>query len=180
LDSNDALLILRVLEILEQPSGTLPAREETQAEDKLLASLPQAIYEVLAGGDTMAFRQAFEALSPEEQRRVTAVLEALQQRGEAAGEEQDSADTSLLMQFEPLLQAIAAASASGDTAQRQEIEQVLTDLEAQGWHLKESVERLWSGERDAEVLTEELDEQDSALIARVLELLDTQESSSAG
>jgi CHAT domain/AAA domain len=81
-------------------------------------------------------------------------------------------------EFESLLQAIAAAAPSEDAAQRHEIEQVLTELEAQGWHLKEAVERLWAGERDAGLLTEGLDAQDSALIAQVLELLAIQDSSS--
>ena len=74
---------------------------------------------------------------------------------------------------EGLKQAIAAAAGSGDVAQRHEIEQVLTELEAQGWHLKQAVEQLWAGERDARALTEGLDEQDSVLIARILELLTT-------
>ncbi len=157
LDSHDALLILRVLETLEQPSSTSPTKEEVQAEGELLTSMPQAAQEALARGDEVAFRQAFEVLLPEEQRRVATVLEALLHWREAAGEEEGGADTSFLSQFEPLLQAMAAI-ASGEAAQRHEIEQVLTELEAQGWHLKQAVERLWVGERDAGVLTKGLDE----------------------
>ena len=54
--------------------------------------------------------------------------------------------TQVLCRFEPLLQAIAAAAS--DAGQR------------------------WAGERDAAALTEGLDEQDSALVRRVLELLE--------
>ena len=124
----------------------------------------------LAQGDEAAFRRAFEALAPEEQQRVEALLDALQRQGEATVEEQDDSEASFLSQFEPLLQAIAAA-ASEDITQRHEIERVLEDLQAQGWHLQAVVERLWAGERDVRVLTAGLDEQNRALIARVLELL---------
>jgi tetratricopeptide (TPR) repeat protein len=171
LDLQDALLILRVLEMLDSPLATPLPEEETLGGEELLTSLPSPIREALTRGDEASLQQAFEALSPDEQQQVAALLEALQE-GEAAGEEENDAGTSLLSQFEPLLQAIAAVAAGGEAAHRNEIEQALTELEVQGWHLKEAIERIWEGERDAGVLTEGLDEQDSALIARTLELLD--------
>ena len=73
-------------------------------------------------------------------------------------------------QFEPLLRAIAAV-AMGDATHRDEIEGVLADLEGKGWHLKEAVQRLWEGEREAEELTRGLDEQDTALVLRVLGII---------
>jgi hypothetical protein len=175
LDGADALLILRVLETLASPPDRIPPKEETQGTEDLLASLPPALREALAQGDEAVYGQIFEALAPEEQQRVAAILNALRRQGVATVGEQDDPKTAFLSQFGPLLQAIAVA-VSGDAAQRNEIEQLLADLEAQGWHLQEAVARLWAGERDLRVLTAGLDEQDSALIARVLELLAEQDS----
>jgi len=64
--------------------------------------------------------------------------------------------------------------ALGDASERDEIEEALTELEAQGWHLSAAVQRLWAGERDAEVLTAGLDEQDALLVLRIGEILATQ------
>jgi len=76
----------------------------------------------------------------------------------------------VLREFEPLLQSIAAAAS--DKSLRGEIEPVLASLEEQGWMLTDAVRRVWAGERDAAALTEGLDEQDSALVRRVLQLLE--------
>ena len=74
---------------------------------------------------------------------------------------------SFISQFEPLLQTVAAV-ARGDASLRERVEEALTELEANGWYLKGAVQRLWAGERDVQVLTEGLDEQDAALVVRVL------------
>ena len=76
----------------------------------------------------------------------------------------------VLREFEPLLQAIAAAAS--DEGQRAEIEPLLARMEEKGWMLSDPVRRIWAGERDTAALTEGLDEQDSALVRRVLELLE--------
>ncbi len=47
----------------------------------------------------------------------------------------------------------------------------LSSLEEKGWLLTAAVHRIWAGERDGDALTAGLDEQDSALIGHVLELL---------
>jgi tetratricopeptide (TPR) repeat protein len=179
LERGSALLLLRVLESLEQPSGAPSTKAASKAgEEELLASFPQALRQVLARGDAAAFKGAIEALSPEEQQHVAAMLEALQHEEQAvAGEAQEDAEAALLAQVDPLLQAIAFIAAGGEVAQRHEIEQVLTGLEAQEWHLQGAVERLWAGERDAGVLSEGLDAQDRVLITRVLELLTRREAS---
>ncbi len=52
---------------------------------------------------------------------------------------------------------------------RGEIEPVLARLD---WMLADAVRRVWAGERDAAALTEGLDEQDSALVRRVLLVLE--------
>ena len=85
LDRQDALLILRVLETIEQPAGesTPPPPEE------VFAALPAAIREALVQGDEAAFEQELEALSPEEQRKVLAAIQYLQeQAGEENGQEE--------------------------------------------------------------------------------------------
>src|SRR5438128_1232088 len=93
------------------------------------------------------------------------------QQGEEGDEESDvPGGDDVVQQLEPLLRAIAAL-AMGDATHRGEIEGVVADLEGKGWHLKEAVQRLWEGEREAEELTRELDEQDTALVLRVLEIV---------
>ncbi|HEY1353098.1 MAG TPA: hypothetical protein VGF67_26080 [Ktedonobacteraceae bacterium] len=83
---------------------------------------------------------------------------------EMSQDEQKADGGSFLSQFEPLLQAIATI-AQGDTSQRDEIEEMLTELEAEGWHLKAPVRRLW---------TAGLDEQDTSLVVRIGEILAVQ------
>lgn len=76
----------------------------------------------------------------------------------------------IVEQFEPLLQAIAAVAA-GQGVQQAEIEAVLTDLETQGWHLWEAVQRIWSGERNYETLVDELGGAPALLVRRVLDII---------
>jgi tetratricopeptide (TPR) repeat protein len=70
----------------------------------------------------------------------------------------------------PVLAAIARI-ARGDDAQRAAVEQTLVQLERQGWMLWGPVERIWAGECDHDMLVEWQDEQDTALIAHILELI---------
>lgn len=179
LDLGSALLLLRVLETLASPPGTTPSQEVRQTAEQLLASLPTAILEALAQGDEAAYQQAFDSLSQEEQQQVAALLETLQDQQEVAGDEQAAPDgTAFVSQFEPLLQAIATV-AQGDTSQRDEIEEVLTKLEAQRWNLKKVAQLLWAGERDVEALTAGLDEQDTLLVGRIVEILAAQRNHSS-
>ena len=67
-----------------------------------------------------------------------------------------------------LVRAIAAI-ADGDTTHQSEVEIVLSNLEAEGSHLKEAVKQLWAGQRDATILTAGLDEEETAVILSVLE-----------
>jgi tetratricopeptide (TPR) repeat protein len=77
--------------------------------------------------------------------------------------------------FAPILQVIAAV-ATGDETARADLEVTLAELEQRGWQLTASVRRIWDeGERDVAQLTAGLDEQDTALITRVLELIADQE-----
>jgi tetratricopeptide (TPR) repeat protein len=87
---------------------------------------------------------------------------------EAAGA--DDQATRILQQAEPLLQAVATIAA-GDTSQQQAVEEELARLEEKDFHLREAVQRIWAGERDAAALTAGLDAIDSALVRRVLEVI---------
>jgi hypothetical protein len=78
----------------------------------------------------------------------------------------------ILRDFEPLLQSIAEV-ARGNAEQRAEIEEVLVKVQENGWQIFSAVQRIWAGERDAEALMVGLDEQDAALVRRVLELMET-------
>ncbi|PDV97310.1 tetratricopeptide repeat protein [Candidatus Chloroploca asiatica] len=73
--------------------------------------------------------------------------------------------------FAHLLAAIAAV-ATGDEGPRQDVTAALAQLEQQGWRLRGPVERIWAGERDRAALVAGLDEQDTALIERVLALIE--------
>lgn len=67
-----------------------------------------------------------------------------------------------------------AAAARGDAQARAEVEAVLRQLEDDGWKIGTAVQRIWAGERDWQVLAEDLDSQDALLILRVLETLGAQ------
>ncbi len=54
---------------------------------------------------------------------------------------------------------------------RAELEPVLADLEEKGWRLRDPAHRLWAGERDPAALTAGMDDQDAALVRRILELV---------
>lgn len=81
-----------------------------------------------------------------------------------------------LTQWAPLFQAIAAV-AQGHEEPRPALEELLPQLEANGWRLTAPVHALWSGERDADRLTAGLDDSDSQLIRHILALLAAGEAS---
>ncbi len=78
LDGEEALLVLRVLETMAQPTP-----------EEVIASLPAAVREALESGDEVAFRQALEALSPGEQQRVLEAMRHLQEQAERENGEGD-------------------------------------------------------------------------------------------
>jgi hypothetical protein len=67
-----------------------------------------------------------------------------------------------------LIAAIAAA-ARGHEQARAAVEELLPQLEANGWHIADATRRIWAGERGWDALVEELDRQDALLVLRVLE-----------
>jgi hypothetical protein len=77
----------------------------------------------------------------------------------------------VVRQFEPLLRDIAAV-AQGDDAPRARVEAALEQLAQQRVYLQDATRRIWAGERDAAALTAGLDAIDSALVRRVLEVLE--------
>ncbi len=79
INRSSALLVLRVLEMIAQP-----------APEEVIASLLAAVREALERGDDAAFRQALEALSPEEQRRVLEAMRYLEEQAESESGEEDS------------------------------------------------------------------------------------------
>ena len=82
-----------------------------------------------------------------------------------------AAEDPMLAQFEPLLQAIARVALGDPQGERAAVEQALEQMERGGWMLRAPVASIWQGERDVAALTQGLDAQDAALIARVLELI---------
>src|SRR5688572_2115095 len=76
----------------------------------------------------------------------------------------------VLREFEPLLQGIAAV-ARGNELYRPDIEAMFPFLEEHGWRITEAVRRIWAGERDWFSLMYGLDIQDSALLKRILDLI---------
>jgi len=139
---------------------------EAQRREEMMAMLPPAIRAAIEQGDVEALRAALQQLPQQE---AESILQQLRDTG-IIGVSSSPDMARVLREFEPLLQSIAAAAS--DKSLRGEIEPVLASLEEQGWMLTDAVRRVWAGERDAAALTEGLDEQDSALVRRVLQLLE--------
>ena len=140
-----------------------------QRQNAILASMPSAIqaaFELDGEQFSAALGAALAELPDEEAETIVQQLRAADLIGGSAGP-----DTSRTIQeFEPLLQGIAAATANEGL--RGEIEPVLAQIQEDGWMLRQPARRIWAGERDEAALTEGLDEQDSALVRRILELLE--------
>ncbi len=143
--------------------------EERQRQDGVLAAAPAAVRAAFEreGDEFAAALRAALAELPEAE--ATALKQRLREAGLISGSAGPDM-TQVLQKFEPLLQGIAAAVK--DEGLRAQIEPVLADLEQKGWRLTEAVHRIWAGERYAGALAAGLDEQDSAPVRRVLELLD--------
>jgi hypothetical protein len=168
LDSEEALLIRRVLETIEQPTEA-----QGKTPEEVIASLPASIREALEQGNQVAFQQAFEALPAEEQQVVLEAMQYLQSQEEEGDDDEEPEIADVVQQFETLLEAIAIAV--GDATHRVEILEALgeleTNLEIENWDFGQVVQRIWVGERDVTTLTAGLDEMDTALVQRVLEII---------
>ncbi|WP_299755682.1 tetratricopeptide repeat protein [uncultured Chloroflexus sp.] len=149
-------------------------RHRAAAEDiaadltpEFLASLPPAVRQAIEQGDGAALQFAINGLPLSEQQQVIDRLVAIGLISLADSEE-DTAHA--VQQFEPLLQAIAAV-ARGDESERADVEQALDDLERKGWRIRKAVRQIWQGERRRQRLTYGLDEVDTAIVNRILDLL---------
>jgi len=141
--------------------------------EAVLPNLPEALREAILARDEEKFNAALAKLSPEQQQHVMAVLNAGEGRSEGdAKQEAPSEMQEVLRNSEMFLQVIAAV-ARGHSEQRAEVEDLLLQFEANGWHIADAVRRIWAGERNAAALTAGLDAQDSALVRRVLEIVRT-------
>ncbi|GAB4200688.1 MAG: hypothetical protein OHK0022_22010 [Roseiflexaceae bacterium] len=145
-----------------QHPDTLRAQQSLAAMRRAagIAALPEAVRTALEAQDGAAFQQILQAMPPEEARTF------LQQLIEAGILPKPNDDP-----FAPLLQAIVAV-AQGDDGPRMEVEATLAQLEQRGFHLTAAVQAIWSGQRDLATLTSNLDDTDTALIRRVLALLE--------
>jgi hypothetical protein len=117
------------------------------------------------------FRELFAALparAPDDDTAIAAVWGMVMALRQTTRQGPDM--PRLLEQWAPLLQVIADV-AKGDDAERQAIEELLPQLEANGWQLTAAVHAIWSGERDAERLTAGLDPNSAQLVRHLLALL---------
>lgn len=145
--------------------------------DTLLASLPTEIVTALHNEDQAALERSFDALDPAEQEQVTQtmmLLQALATRAQVNEQEFRGGEGEIIAAFETLLDAIVDATLD-PTLPREEILSTLAELESKEWKLREPVERVWAGERNVELLTNDLDEHDTVLVSYILEALDEQE-----
>ncbi len=155
---------------LQTQSGALPSIVRNLAIAGLPPT-PPAFAAVVEGVEAMAgarFRALFDSLPrtlPDGDAAIDAVwslVQAEQQRRQAEWER-------TLHQAEPLLQAIIAAAS--DASQRQALAPVLAELEENGWMVRQPVQRLWTGERDAAALTAGLDAGPAALVRQLVQRL---------
>lgn len=137
-------------------------------DPEFLAGLPPAVRGALERGDGAALQFALDALPVAEQQIIYERLTAAGVISDAGGEEQAE---SAVQQFEPLLQAIATV-ARGDESERDDVEAALDDLERKGWRIRRPVQKIWAGERRVGPLLYNLDPSDSALVQRVLAILE--------
>lgn len=135
----------------------------TLRREAAIAAAPPALRAALQAQDGDAVAQALQALPSEE-------AEAVVQQLRAAGVLGDPQE-----QFMPLLRAITAV-AQGHDGPRAKVEAYLASMESQGFHLTAAVQAIWIGERDAARLTAGLDDQESALIHRLLTMISEAEA----
>ncbi len=155
------------------PGAKGDLEQQNAKSQAALTELPPAVRQAFdLDGDEFseALTTALDALPPDQ--RETA-LEQLREAG-LIGAGPDVAE--ILRDFDPLLRDIAAVAKGDGTDEdraeaRAEIEQILSKLEEGNWGIAAPVQRIFAGQRDAAALTAELDEQDAALVSRILEYI---------
>lgn len=161
-DGDAALAVVWQLVAEEKSRGGA----ETQRREEVLASVPPEIREAIERVDNEALAGVLGKLPPEQRE---AIVQQLRDTGVIGG--RTGPDMSQVLQkFEPLLKEIAAAAT--DESIRPKIEQVLTKLEDNGWQLSDAAHRIWSGARDPDALTADIDPNSAQLVRRVPEFLE--------
>jgi len=158
---------------LQTQSGLMSEHLPNLANSDLSAAPPafDAVVEIVERLEGVRFREMFARRGWNGDEAIRVVWEMGREKVAGSKVEREQEIARILQKFDPLLRAIAAV-ANGDETEKQEIEAALTNLQENGWQLLSPVQRIWNGERDAESLTQGLDEQDSALVKRVLEYVD--------
>jgi tetratricopeptide (TPR) repeat protein len=144
-----------------QHPNTVQAQQNFAAIHQVaaVADLPEAVHVAMATQDQGALQQALAALPPDPlQAAVGRLMQA-------------TGISDPLAQFTSLIQAIAVV-ADGDQEPRFQIEAVLARLERCGFHLTAAIQAIWAGQYDPTVLSRGLDDTDTALVLRVLSLLE--------
>ena len=164
---------LAALPLVEQQrvQNILAQLQQQATPEQLVAALPEDFRTAMARDDAEAAQDIFDAMTASEQDRVAHIMNLLQQaHAEAADSDGQLTIADVLENFESLLQAIAAV-ALGNAEPRAEVEQILAAVEDRGWHLSAATERIWAGQRDATLLTADLDEQDAVPVMRALAII---------
>ena len=145
------------------------AEEQRAKKEAVLSSLPTAVrkaFELKGQEFSDALKAAIEQL-PADQREST-----LAQLYEAGLLARGLDKAAILHQFEPFIrEVVAIVNVEADAETRAKIEEALPRLEEKGWHLSAVIQRIFSGDREPEALTAELDEQDTVIVRHILELL---------
>jgi hypothetical protein len=167
----DAQQIVRRLQqsgIVSAPEAESAAAPATRSKMNQ-AGLPPAVLAALEKEDFAALSDALQELPPQE---AEGVLQRLEESGVVVrGQEALNVNIErVLRELDPLLQAVAAVAA-GDEQPRASVEAALVELEESGLELLEVVQLIWVGERDANLLTADLDPISTAVAHRILALL---------
>ena len=173
IENQDETAFQQAMEALAPPErafvaeqlAKMQARADAEAE-AWLASLPVNVRLAVLDQDAQRLRAALQELPPSQAQEI---LDQLDAAGVLAELEEPQADL-LMDEFEPLALA-AAAVAQGNQNARPQVEALLADLDEQGWHLSQAVQRIWAGEREIGPLSQGLDRQDRQVIQRILDIL---------
>jgi hypothetical protein len=146
-------------------AGTLPGAARWGNE----AGLPPAVLAALEKEDFAALSDALQELPPQE---AEAILQRLEESGLVVrGQEAINVNIErVLRQLDPLLKAVTAVAA-GEEGLRATVEAALAELEESGLELLDIVQLIWVGERDVNLLTADLDPISTAVVHRILTLL---------
>ncbi len=165
--------------VLARRTGGLEAGAGTQGDipSGFWSALPAPVRRALTlEGDEMdiALRHALRSLPQDDARDVLARLHDAGVMGGMSPEGRNR----VADRFEVFLKGVVAVSL-GDDRDREELEQLLPELERAGWHIMAPVLHIWDGRRDRAGLCAGLDPASTRLIERLLSLLEEAEGTGA-